>query len=454
MGPKRLCVFVFSIAFFLNLYSAQAALKDGTNFAMRPDSLKCISAVLPDDFGPVGAPTTFEVRSDCGEWCDFTSSTVFTDPSNPASIPICINTFGKEVNQTKKLRFTIDARNKQKEFNYGICVADQEDQDSGQGNPCTIVSLSQKYFEISMEPITYVDPGVPSEFEIQIYSALKLDIDVTVQETGKTFTIQTNPQEKVVLKDKITTSTDTLLNVKASVKDCSLPSCTKTASTLISTKRPPEYAISSGNFSISLMPEAASTKRGQLVKYYLEIKNYGEEKDYTVSLLLPKGLKSSFNASTKTILNRENFVIDVTPEGTECLYTFRVSVKGQVTKDLQGSISVNEASCDLNRLKATESLDPGTLNNINSAILRAKDSTLADDIKVFSDLSSRPANQTVVEVTEAKKPAKKTEGGGIDFITIVAVVAVVALAALFLIFKKGRKVEAQEEGDWSGGGKY
>ena len=36
--------------------------------------------------------------------------------------------------------------------------------------------------------------------------------------------------------------------------------------------------------SISLLPESATAKKSQLTKYYLEIKNYGEEKDYIVEI--------------------------------------------------------------------------------------------------------------------------------------------------------------------------
>lgn len=447
----KLIVALASLLFsVLAISGAVAALRDGTNFAIRPESLKCINIEVPDDFGPVGAPTEFEIKSDCLEWCDFTSAAVFTDPGNPTSIPVCFNTFNREVNQTKQIKFTIDARQKQKEFNYGICVADQQDQDSGSGNPCNVVNTNQKYFEISMEPITYVEAGIEGEYEIQVYSPIAIELEVTVEDTGKIFTLTTRPQEKIVLRDKIKIERDTILNVKAVVKGCSLPTCLKTASTLLSTQKPAPY---SGNFSASLMPEAATTKKGLPAKYYLEIRNYGEEKEYAIQLSLPLGLKSSFNSTTKSILNRENVKIEIIPEGTECLYTFSINVKGQVAKTLQGSLSVDEAVCDLRRAKATEVLDPSKLSSINEAIIKAKDSSLSEDIGIFTDFTVKTVEQTpVVETDQPKKP--KAPAGGIDLTTIIIIVAVVVLGLVFVLIKKGKKVGSGEDEEYSESRRY
>lgn len=438
------------LTLFTIVSGADAALRDGTNFAIRPDTLKCASIEVPDDFGPVGAPTTFEIKSNCLEWCDFTSATVFTDPGNPTSIPVCFNTFNKEVNQTKQIKFSIQARSKEKAFNYGICVANQQDQDSGSGNPCNVVNSNQKYFEIRMEPITYVQDG-EAEYEIQVYSPLSLELDVTVEQTGKVFSLTTKPQEKIVLRDKIKGITkDTILDVKAVVKGCGLPSCTKTASTLVSAQKP---IPASGNFSATLMPEAATTKKGLPAKYYLEIRNYGDEKDYTIQLSLPQGLKSSFNSTTKTISNRENILIEITPERTECLYTFSILVKGQASKTLQGSLAVDELDCDFQRTKKTEALDSSKLSKINEAIIKAKSSSLKDDIGIFTDFTVKSVNESAAVITQpdAKKP-KPSTGGGLDITTIGLVIAVIVIGLVFILVKKGKKVSEGE--DWEKEGRY
>ncbi len=451
---KSLTGAMLILGFLVIAGTAQASLKDGTNFAMAPEALKCINAEIPDDVGVFGVPATFSLSSDCGEWCDFTSAEVFTDPGNPVSIPICFNTFGKAVNQTKIIKFTADARGKQKEFNYGICVAEQEDQDTGSGNPCAVVSLNQKYFDIRMDPVTYLEPNIEGEYQIEIYSTIRLDMDIEILETGKTLSVTTRPQEKIVVSQKIRTQTDNILNVRAVVRGCALPGCTKTASTLLTVRDPPE-SLASANFSATLMPESASTKKGQPVKYYLEIRNYGEEKDYAVELSLPRGLKSGFNTTTKTISNRENIIIELEAEGSECSYTFTISVKGQATKTLQGSLSVNEASCDLNRLKTTEALDSKALSDINQAIIRSKDSTLAEDLRSFSDLANKAANKTesVETIQPAQKTSKKAEGG-IDLTVLIIVVIVLVALVLFMLLKRRGSQEEADDNYWERAGRY
>ena len=451
---KALILIIIAFLLFSSIEFSQASLKDGTNLAIRPDSLKCISTEVPDDFGAVGLLTSFDLSSDCAGWCDFSGSTVLTDPGNPASIPICINTFGKEVNDTKKIKFVISAKGKQKEFNYGVCVASQEDQDIGSGNPCTVVNLNQKYFEIKMDTITYAEPGKETEYQIEVYSTLKLDLEITVEETGKVFKVTTIPQQKTVLADKITVKGDTILNAKAVVLNCSVPSCSKTASTLVTTQKIPESAKASGNFSAALMPESATTKKSQPVKYYLEIKNYGEEKEYSIGLTLPKGLDSTFNKTVKSIKNTEDFTIEINPSGSECLYEFTVAVRSQVTKSIKGVLSVNEASCDLNRAKKTEVLDSNTLNNINAVLAGSKDSSLAGDLKSFNDLANKQSSpdQQVVEKAPAKKSAKSE--GGIDLTTLMLIVAVVILAGVFVIFKKIKRVGGEKDDYSSEEGRY
>ena len=450
---RKILFIVFVAAVLFGMSGAEAALRDGTNCAIKPNNLKCIIAEVPDDFGAVGASSVFNIQSDCGEWCDFTSATIFTDPANPVGIPICINTFGKSVNQTKQFKITIASPGKQMEFNYGVCVSDQQDCDTGKGSPCAVVNLNQKYFEIKMDPIIYVQPNQESEFEVWITSATALDIELTVLETGKTVAFTTKPQEKMRFADKIKVSTDTLLNVKAVVKGCQLPGCTKTASMLVTTQKPPPTQAS-GNFSISLLPESATAKKSQLTKYYLEIKNYGEEKDYIVELTLPTGLKSSFAGVTKKIRNKEDVLIDITPEGTECLYTFTITVRGQATKTVQGSLSVNEASCDLNRLKSTDVLDSQTISNVNSAIVNTRDSTISDDLKSFSDLVGKTGGQATPEPTGtgsgATKPTTKpTPGGfGFDLTTVIIIIVVVVVVLLVVMLKRGKKVERPEQGYW------
>ncbi len=435
-------------SFILLVFSgwASAELRDGTNIALRPESIRCTSAILPDDFGPIGVQTEFNLRSDCAEWCDFTAATFYTDPANPVSIPICVNTFGRQVNQTRQIKFTVNAQGKEKEFNYGICVSGQEDQDSGAGDPCSVVSLTQKYFEIKMEPVTYIQAGAEGEYEIQVYSPAKLDLEITVAETGKTFSFTTKPQEKMILRDRIKITTDTILNVKAVVKGCSLQGCTKTASTLLTTQEPP---AASGNFSVSILPESAISKKGQPVKFYLEIKNYGEEREYSINLTLPQGLKSIFNSTAKSVNSRENIIIEVTPEGSEGLYTFTVSVRGQVEKAIQASLSVNEAAGDLKRISSTQALDSKTINDINSAILKTRDSTVADDLKAFTDFSVRVSNKTesAPQLASEKKPKGKQETGP-DMTIILIVVVVVAALVIFLFFKRSRKETASDREEY------
>ena len=451
----KAALIIFSLLSLFLMTSSEAALKDGTNFAIKPDSIRCISTEVPDDFGAVGLLTSFYVTSNCGEWCDFTGSTVLTDPGNPVSIPVCLNTFGKQVNETKKIRFTISARGKQKDYNYGICVAPQEDQDIGSGNPCAVVNVNQKYFEIKTEQIIYAEPNKETEYEIEVYSTLKLELDITVQETGKTFKVTTVPQQKTVLKDKITVKQDTSLNVKAVVSGCTIPSCTKTSSSLVTIQKIPEYAKTSGNFSLSLMPESATTKKSQPVKYYLEIKNYGEEKEYSVELKLPEGLKSTFNTTKKSVRNSEDFTIEIEPTGSEPFYTFTVDVRGQALKSVQGTLSVNELANDLSRAKTTDVLDPDALSNINAVLVNTRDSSLADDLKSFSDLANKPKDVTqIVETASSKKSAPKKEGG-FDMTTIALIIAVVVLAGVFVMFKMRKKPAQDGDGEnWSQEGRY
>ena len=84
-------------------------------------------------------------------------------------------------------------------------------------------------------------------------------------------------------------------------------------------------------------------------------------------------------------------------------------------------------------------MDPTTISNVNTAIVNARDSTIAEDLISFNDLTNKAGGQATPTPASTKPPIKPQGGFDLTYVIIIIVAVVAALLAIML--KRGRKVE-------------
>lgn len=413
------------------------ALADNQNLAMPPNSVRCVNAYIPDDWGEITGKTIFTITSDCG-WCDLSRAGVTTDQDNPVVFPICIVSPEKG-NKTLSFKIGLEALGKRLEFQYGVCIAGQEDLDSGAGSPCGVVNSMQDIFDFGIEPERlYANPGSQASYTLFLQSQASLTLELTSM-YGTKKRIELQPNEPYMIDFELTVPSqkgEYDVEILATILNCNFPSCSKSVSArLIAGEEKP----SSGNFSITLFPENYNIEKTEPVLYTLRIRNFQEAKAYNARLLLPQGLETDFIPRTMTISGVQDITFNITPS-EEKYYEITAEVEtAYAKKQAKAYLTLGEMEKDLERMK--EDLSGDAQNKIDRWIENYGDAGYNDKMDSFGNLlnevnQSQPWNWT---------PPNGEEPGGLNPLLIaIPVIAVVAI--LLFYFYKSRRVEEEEYG--------
>lgn len=448
MASKKL----ISLAIFFTLVFStlsQAALQTNTNFAIRPESVRCINVEIPDDFGAINTRKDFTLLTDCDDWCGLTRAQVTASPINQIILPLCISTFGKPIGSSKKFSVLLEAGGETRTFNYGICVSEQEDIDTGKGEPCKVVNNNQKIFDISFSPQTlYGVEGEDLEYTAYLYSEAVLDIELQASTGTRWPTVKTMPSERIPVKGTVKVGEVSELTVEAFAQGCELDSCNKSATLKIISQQKPQEAVPVANFSIQLTPDKVNVQESKPVKFTLDIINFGEEKSYTVELILPQTVLSDFISTSRTVADRDIVSFGITPQA-KGLHEVTVKVTNDAGQQKLATayLTLDEVGSDIERITATTT-DTETIRAYADLERSLQDKSYEEAIKGLSDLKKQEADNTP-NTGRQPQPKQTTAPSGDNLPIYMAVVVVIA--GLILVFLKKRKVvdeEAEEELDF------
>ena len=429
---KIVLLVAFLFAVLLTSTFALADLEDKT-YKIKPNGYKCIDIELPDDFGSVTTLTDFFIKSDCKEWCDLTEALVTTDFANQITVPLCLSAKGKKIGDSGQFSVTLTAPGKVKTYEYGVCVGDVADQDSGKGEACGIADVQQDPFSISISPNPiYAPSNGDFTYEVKLYAQDDFDLEVESKTGKKWEDVSLKEGTWQTLSQKVNSPpANDVLTVTAKIKDCkNLPSCKKTASADIILAQPQE------GFSISLNPPTLSVSKGDVVNYNLEITNYGDQKEYTVKAFLDQGLETDFQEQTFSISTSRTVSFKVTAKNAGGLKV--VVESAGVAKSESASLTINELVTDIEN-----SLDGGRLGDLETDAVgwleRNKNKDIGDQIDSWDDLVGGEAGSgDNGGGDDGDKPTKPVQGGSLDLVYI-TIPIIVVIALLFYLFYRKRK---------------
>ena len=431
--------FVFLILLSLPLV-VSARLVDDTNYAVQPNSQQCFDLNIPEDFGIIDTRVAFTISSNCGDWCDFSKSILTTDRTNPVVIPICLSTKDRKTSERKTFSLDITAQGKQKPYNIGVCVHENQDKDIGKGDPCGVTNIKQDNFDITVNPnpIT-VEPGQTKTYEIYLYSQDLFTVDIE-SSTGKKWPgIKTEPKKAggTVLTDNVG-SGKTELVITGKIVNSLGPGDTKTVTVpvYVTDQKP------AGDFAIFLSPDNTNVNVNDKISYQLQIDNQGEPKTFNIEIKTPEEFQSDLQNLSKLISGKEIINFQITPTRVS-RNSFTVTVSFNEgdetgTKSLQPYISVDEIQADLGRTVGTENQSTKVRKCMNKQNLQNRGkgiSSQVDSWGSFLDCTEQPDTDTVIPPVS----------GGVNPILIVVPIIVIAAALFYYFYKKKKPVEEQEE---------
>ncbi len=435
-GSWGFVVLAFLLPLVLSAPPARA-LADSQNIAMPPNSIHCINAYLPDDWGEIAGKTVFEITSDCG-WCDLSRARVTTDQDNPVVFPICILSPGRG-NESLSFGIGLEAQGKRLEFHYGVCIAGLEDLDSGSGSPCSVVNSMQDIFDFGIEPERlYAVPGSQASYTLFLQSQAGLSLELTSSYGGRK-AIELNPNEPYMIDFEVRAPAqegEYQVEILAKIPNCNFPSCSKSVSArLISGDAKP----SSGNFSITLFPESYNIEQIEPVSYTLRIRNFNEEKAYNARLLLPEGLETDFAPGTMTISGVRDLGFNITPKDRK-YYEITAEVEtAHAKKQAKAYLTVGEMEKDLERMK--QDLSGDAQRRVDQWIENYGDAGYQDKMDSFGSLLNQVNQSPQWNLT----PTGGETPQGLDPL-LIAVPVIVIVAILLLYFYRGRRAEEEEYG--------
>ncbi len=347
---------IFTLALFSLLALPSCAAGSNVYLALRPDTTFCIT----ENLGGQGTGEYTITIDDPGfpdsPWVDTHSASFFTGPDNPVIVPICFDTLGRRRGSEATLVYTLKTPRKNITTNYGICVSNFEDYDTGivKDNPCRAVVSDMEPFSFDiMLPERYVSVGEIAEFNLLLSSDFFMDITLE-KESGPKMDIEETELKmpgEFVVKMSLTAPADEgeyPFTISAKRSGCDASYCEKSVSGTI-------YVTGTGRsqFDASLQPMNKNVVGIKPVKYYITIKNYEQTQDFSIKVETDEGLICSFpevpvkigKGSTGTY----NFLATPKSQDHEIhKITMTVENENGVKKVAEAMLTVDEAISNIN----------------------------------------------------------------------------------------------------------
>jgi len=454
-------IFLFSIQ---SVYAMQ--ITDNLYFTIEPNTIKCIDLILPDHIGNIipGVYDYYITMTPLPErtWSDLSEQTLTTDENNTAIIPICFSSFNKPYNNCSDpftLTVNLYELNITRTFHGGVCISDHPDVDttnSDSNDNMETINDNADIFDLSLtNQHQFATPNENKTFTLFATSYADTTLDISVQTDASisprnaqlTLNNET-PSKKVNFIASASETGDYDIVFTARINGCNANTCTKTKT---ATLKVTDTEIEETGFTVNLIPENINVKRLAAVEYKLIINNKGEKADFSLKLIKPSGITTTFSDEIIEIdSGEETITFFVTPMTASSLFEIEAQVKsGNTTRTATSYLSTDELLTDTERdidaLDEDSDIYEDWRNTYNSR-------DYGDELDTYESLRERLNNERNEDIPTTPpnntpnnyyEPETEQQDFTIYIIIAVVIVAVIVLAVAFNKFSK-KEVRTEE----------
>jgi hypothetical protein len=350
--------FLAAVLFLFCIQPVLAIQSDSLYMALRPDSVRQIEVVLPDDAGTIlPGKTEYTVRLEPvlqnESWADFSEQIVRTDENNTVIIPIHFSTFGRRIGEcSEPFRLSISSfRTPERVIEGRVCASNYQDVDTGGGAGGID---GAELFDMKLNRrVRYGVAGERVNFSLMVQSHANLVVDLGVKGD-----IEGLLDRKAVYFDGRKRFKNVGLvfeperegryefEVIGRIRNCEGIFCQRSVKGRLIVKK---ELMEEAGFTVSLFPENINLKDLEPVDFRLTVVNNEGSKSFNVDVEMPGGLETNFRKRVLFVGGRseETLRFKVTPDAPSKLYTITAVVEaGGVVKKAASYISTNEMLTD------------------------------------------------------------------------------------------------------------
>jgi len=436
-GIGSCCIFLAVLfSFILLTANAQAA----TYMSIKPGKEMCTTIIFGEHGRGEYTLTAFEPAS--GGWIDNHFTSFIAGPENIIFVPICFSAVGRRTSENANIRVVVSTPTSGNvTYDYGICVANYEDVDviegkAASGNACDAMAGHTDIFTASLaQPEMYANPGESVSYTLMLDSSLPLELSISrgAEEmrilASKTSVEAGGGQQSVTIQlTAPNTPGDYAFSVVISVQGCSIADCRREVKGILHVKA--QQQRPQAGFYVWLTPQVSSTIGQTDKEYNVQVQNYDEGQEVTVTVNLDDGLESNFAPYT-TFLEKgdsKRITFTVKPATAE-RRTYKIEatatgVGGVSMKSDPAWLTVDEMVADADKLG-------------KAAFIAAYDETGGAGLTELEELKSgtepvTPGNNGTPGNDGTSPPA----GTNVLLYIVIGVVAAVALILVFIIYKR------------------
>ena len=475
MENRKSLPLVFWLALVLLLSISDAReLKNNFYSTLQPDSSKCITIKLPVDINLYEEDRVVINLSTQAE-ANIKFIDVLTSPYNPVNVPICFLSSNKKEGEYFNYSISLSSENTGTEIlKGGFCIRSNSSKVAigrPEANICDFIIKDEKLFDIAFQygdriPLTKNKPG---KIPVRLYSQNKLDLelsvksDVGIEPTNQV--VRLEPSKPAIFEFEAPAlkqgSYPIVLTAEVVVNGTLCDSgkiqfCKKEVSSTLMVD-----TLGLQGWYIYSTPTSYSAYSAKSIDYNLAIENYGEPREFSAKLNIPKGLISTFQGTKvfietggKKELTIPISIQDLTPQN----YEIEFLVSGDTEKSVKSYLSFRDTE---ENVKAYWSdirdsilpelrplLDSKVQNYLNGYREKGLDMEEYQELlglleqakgQVFvGDLNSKLTNRTDRPSIKSSKPFDPL------FVIVIVVVIIVLISLIFYIKIKNRLPEKED----------
>lgn len=354
-------IFVF---FLVASLGSARELRNNFYFTMPPDSAKCFSVSLPSDIN-LYEEDRITINTTTDAETNIKYIEVSASPENQVTVPLCFFSFGRKEGDFSNYTILLDSgKTNTEEIKGGFCIlAGREGTATGRppANICDFIIMDEKLFDVFFQygDRTPLKKETPGKIPVRAYSQNKLDLELTIESN-----VDIQPKSQLIRLEagKWTTfefeapalkqgnyNIELIAEVVVNGTFCDskrLPFCKKQIS---STLQVDTNGLEGWYFYVT--PTSYAAYNSMPVEYTATIENYGDDRDFSVEVSLPKGLTSGFTKAVERVpaFGKKDFVVSVVPQaGAHQTYEIGFKATGDSEKVVKSYLNFRDTEGRLN----------------------------------------------------------------------------------------------------------
>ncbi len=456
-----LAVIAGSFSVNAGVYSEQ--LRNNFYFTMEPNSEKCFSLKISNDFR-TDKMDSYKMDIATDAETNINSIVTGAGDGNVVTLPICFYSNGRREGDFSRWSILIRSESCHvgEVWNGGLCISDIDGvtESEKQGNPCDLINDLPHLFDYFLSTEHRSNVGEQVKIPLIISSYRDVDMEVSVSsglnvtpknsfyhlDGAKTIDLVAKADVKGVYDINVS------LNVVIDGEYCDLDFCKKQLSTKLYVGVTPTRTRTGWKFSA--VPRFPSVTKIQPVAFLLLVENFDSQRDFSLGVNLPNGLETGFTGESFTLQTGEKkqIEVNVTPQDVRpATYPIEFVAKSDVeTRDVV-YLLMQEIKSSINR-KLNQlygsSNDPqaGQIKTIINTMLPGVSGSKFDPdaYKNIQNVLSGTAIPGNITKTNQTTSVSTSSSQPIDPITIAIPIIVIALIIILVIYKKLKVVEEEE----------